>query len=225
MEFLSCEDGKLAYTESKEEIQALAILFDKDDGKILKFGEKADVEQYHKNNPPDVQEMDAIASLDNLSKEDAGVVVEFFMSRNCGNSFLSFLAADTTEQQSRIKEMKNSLGVHNEADYKYNLYCGHCSYGITPEVNKALEGLMYWTYEERMERASKNPDKKYLDNADLSIRQMMNRCEELGVPNWVGNGAIEFARDNDLKAHYMSEFFTKSAYAEKKEKKQTDIER
>ncbi len=52
-----------------------------------------------------------------------------------------------------------------------------------------------------------------------------------GIPNWVGNAALEFGRTHDLRGTYMSELFEKSKYADveksapKAEKAGKDMER
>lgn len=123
------------------------------------------------------------------------------------------------------------------------LYCGEMSYEVTPKAEKAIEGVMYWTHCEKLdsaelreaEKAFKKHEQtgeycKYtqeeinqlrheVEQEHLSIGDMMNAMEKEGVPNWVGNGAMEWARNHDLREHHMSDFFEKSAYAKKQEKK------
>ena len=94
----------------------------------------------------------------------------------------------------------------------YKLHCGHLDYEVTSEAKKAIDGLMYWTHVKELESVSGNIHA--LNDANKSIADMMKACERLGVPNWVGNGAMQFARDNDLRKHYLSEFYEKSVYSE-----------
>ena len=47
----------------------------------------------------------------------------------------------------------------------------------------------------------------------MKLIDFMKKMEEQGVPNWVGNGAMEWARNNDLRQHSTREFFEKSVYA------------
>lgn len=94
----------------------------------------------------------------------------------------------------------------------YKLHCGQLDYEVTPEAKKAIDGLMYWTHVKELE--SNGNDVHSLNSAKSNLIDMMNACERLGVPNWVGNGAMQFARDNDLRNHYLSEFYEKSIYSE-----------
>lgn len=105
----------------------------------------------------------------------------------------------------------------------YTLYCGKLSYKVSPEAQKALEGLMYWSHVEKLEALEKNPDVHALKNANDCIGLAMDECEKLKVPNWVGNGAMAWAIKNDLRENYAEDFFTKSSYAKKE--KQSEIER
>ena len=94
----------------------------------------------------------------------------------------------------------------------YKLHCGQLDYEVTPEAKKAIDGLMYWTHVKELE--SKSGNVHAFNKANQSVADMMNSCEKLGVPNWVGNGAMQFAKDNDLRNHYLSEFYEKSIYSE-----------
>lgn len=141
--------------------------------------------------------------------------------------------------------MKNENG-------NYVLHCGKLSYEVTSEVEETLKGAMYWEHclkldtielknaEKAVEAIEKGintsgftrytkEDVDELRNAvkedDLSIKDMMNEMEKQGVPNWVGNAALEFGRKNDLRVVYFSDFFEKSPYAVKEQKGKTDIER
>lgn len=94
----------------------------------------------------------------------------------------------------------------------YKLHCGRLDYEVTSEVKKAIDGLMYWTHVKELEAKSGNVHA--FNESNRNVSDMMNYCEKLGVPNWVGNGAMQFARENDLKEHYLSEFYEKSVYSE-----------
>jgi len=94
---------------------------------------------------------------------------------------------------------------------KYKLYCGKLSFDVSPEAQKALEGLMYWVHVKKLESRKKEPNVHAIKNASECIGLAMKDCEKLKVPNWVGNGAIAWACNNDLREHYSEEFFTKSA--------------
>lgn len=126
--------------------------------------------------------------------------------------------------------MKNKVG-------NYVLHCGELKYEITPEVQKTLEAVMYWEHclrldsaelqgAEKNKRESEREDRKpayteeeinelrhAVEQERLSCGDFMKKMEEQGVPNWVGNGAMEWARNNDLRQHSTREFFEKSVYA------------
>ena len=116
--------------------------------------------------------------------------------------------------------------MSNEKEH-YVLHCGKLQYEVTPEVQKTLEGVMYWTHCEKLDRqelAWKEKDERFgadviaqlrhdIKQAHLTIGDLMTKMEEQGVPNWVGNGAMEWARNNDLREHSSKEFFEKSVYA------------
>ncbi len=108
---------------------------------------------------------------------------------------------------------------------KHTLYCGKLRYDVTPASKSALEGLIYWTHVLKLERAEKEPNEYAIKEADLSIKDMMNECEALGVPNWVGNGAIQYGETHDLRSVYIHDFFTKSQYSEKAHKERMNKER
>ncbi len=121
----------------------------------------------------------------------------------------------------------------------YVLHCGELQYEVTPDVEKTLKGVMYWTSCESLDRAelheaevNKREREKigripaytdfeieYLRNAvrdeELSVRDFMSKMEKQCVPNWVGNAAMEWARNNDLRQHDFREFFEGSVYAKK----------
>lgn len=103
---LNYEKGKLTYADNGVEINFPAILFDKETGIILKYGEKSEIEQYYENALPIFQEITSPIYFDVLSKEDSYVIITYFMTRTCGNRFLSFLAANEEEQRAKIQEMK-----------------------------------------------------------------------------------------------------------------------
>lgn len=126
------------------------------------------------------------------------------------------------------------------------LYCGKFTYEVTPEVQKVLEGVMYWTHCEKLdsqelqgaekhirkcEKEGKTP--KYteeeinnlrhdVEEARTTLRDLMQKMDQLDVPNWVGNGAMHWAETHDLRNHYLSDFFDKSKYAKPVEKELTE---
>lgn len=128
--------------------------------------------------------------------------------------------------------MKNNNG-------NYMLYCGDKKYEVTPETQKTLEGIMYWSHCENLdstelraaeqqkrdsEREGHKPAYTDAEIAELqyavkgekeSVRDFMKKMDEQHIPNWVGNGAMEWARNNDLREHCFKEFFEKSVYAKK----------
>ena len=112
-------------------------------------------------------------------------------------------------REAELKDKENPLEENCRKNFE--LHCGHLSYEVTPQVQKTIEGLMYWVHCENLEESEPQPDVHSLKEAQESIKDMMDCCEKLKVPNWVGNGAIQFARENDLRSHYMSEYFAKSA--------------
>lgn len=118
----------------------------------------------------------------------------------------------------------------------YSLKNGDFQYEVTPKVQRTLESVMYWTHCERLDRAEltaaerdrrENGEKssysdeeiqklkRDLEQDELTIRDCMDKMEEEGVPNWVGNGAMYWATTHDLRSHYFQEFFTNSEYADK----------
>ena len=118
----------------------------------------------------------------------------------------------------------------------YILQCGHFRYEVTPEVQKVLEGIMYWEHCKRLDseelrvaekdRKSNGEKSSYTEQDIANLRHaveeeqascidFMNRMEKLNVPNWVGNGAMEWARTHDLRKYYFNDFFEKSQYAAK----------
>lgn len=118
----------------------------------------------------------------------------------------------------------------------YHLKCGNFSYEVTPEVQKTLEGVMYWCHCEKLDsaelreaekdKAAKGEksaysneeiiDLKYsVKQAHLSIGDFMTKMEQQKVPNWVGNAAMGWAITHDLRKHSFRDFFEKSIYASK----------
>lgn len=120
----------------------------------------------------------------------------------------------------------------------YILRNGKLQYEVTPEVQKVLEGAMYWSHCQKLDTQELHIAEKEgsgyteeeikklrfdVEGCDVTIRDIMNKMDELNVPNWVGNGALAFGRDNDLRNHYMSEFFESGKYSEKGQKKLREI--
>ena len=125
----------------------------------------------------------------------------------------------------------------------YILQCGHFRYEVTPEVQKVLEGIMYWEHCKKLDseelriaekdRNNNGEKSKYseqeiadlrhaVDEEQASCLDFMERMEKLGVPNWVGNGAMEWARTHDLRRYYFRDFFEDSNYAVKQAKEKTE---
>ena len=101
----------------------------------------------------------------------------------------------------------------------YMLYCGKHRYEVTPDIKNHLDGLMYWAFELELARAA--GDGFAEQQAQDAIGSLFQEFEKLGVPNWVVNGAKAFGEKNDLRCHYLSEFYEKSVYA-KPPKKQME---
>lgn len=139
--------------------------------------------------------------------------------------------------------MKNKNG-------NYVLHCGKLSYEVTPEVEETLKGAMYWEHCLRLTNTKLRDAERSVEAIDkgintsgftrytkedvnelrnevkqlrLELNDMMNKMDEQGVPNWVGNAVLDFGRKNDLRIVYFSEFFERSPYAVKEQK--ADIER
>lgn len=105
-------------------------------------------------------------------------------------------------------------------------------YEVTPDVQKLLEGVMFRS--NCLEKDKKERDAVELciskgmnvENAEetlnelehrikehkLTMRDLMEDMEKKNVPNWVGNGAIAFGKNNDLATTYMSQFFRSEPY-------------
>ena len=107
-------------------------------------------------------------------------------------------------------------------------------YAVTRQAEATLRGLIYWIYsvkinrqeyrlgvEDRRQRGSMS---LYTDEKLLEIKQRIERAHEavcdhmaqmatLKIPNWVGNGAIQWAKNLDLHANSIGGFFTLSRYA------------
>ena len=127
-------------------------------------------------------------------------------------------------------------------DGNYVLHCGSLQYEVKPEVRKTLEAVMYWEHCLRLDKAELQGAEKNkrecerdggkpaysdeeiaelrhaVEQERLSCGDFMTKMEEQGVPNWVGNGAMEWARNNDLRQHNFREFFENSIYARKYDK-------
>lgn len=155
-----------------------------------------------------------------------------FYDRTEAENTLEMLNDTREECYVLLAETPAGLEYNNQTvppvSQNYTLYCGKLEYEVTPEVQKVLEGAMYWSHCEKLDtaelRIAEKPDSKYtpkeiaelrrsVEQAQLTIRDRMDEMEKLGVPNWVGNGALAFGKDNDLRDHYMSEFFEKSKYS------------
>jgi hypothetical protein len=119
----------------------------------------------------------------------------------------------------------------------YRLQCGSGSplhYDVTKKAEAVIRGAMYWSHclmldtreyeaakgnraargnESRYTEADLNELKHIIDNEQDTLYDLMSQMEELHVPNWVGNGAMQWAKDHDLREHYMQGFFTTSQYA------------
>lgn len=120
------------------------------------------------------------------------------------------------------------------------LCCGEHTYEVTPEAKKAIESAIYWTHCERLDRqelqSAKLPDSSYsaeaiadlentVEQERLTLSDAMKAMEKAGVPNWVGNGAMEWARNNNLKEHHIEDFFEKSDYSKLPEQRKSNYER
>lgn len=87
------------------------------------------------------------------------------------------------------------------------MYWVHCEKLAAAELSGAEKSGSGYTPEEI---AGLRHD---LQGARDSLRDIMQKMDAENVPNWVGNGAMHWARSNDLRVHYMREFFETSIYA------------
>lgn len=104
---------------------------------------------------------------------------------------------------------------------KFIFHSGNKAFGITQQIESCLKGLMYHIYslararvdegglKERgtQNKATLDEVKWIIKEGDLSVKDSMATCSRLGIPNWVVNSTIEFAKKNDLREHYLDEFF------------------
>lgn len=93
----------------------------------------------------------------------------------------------------------------------YAMKCGHLSYTVaagTP-IYTALAGCIFWAFVQKMEGSTEKT------RADIS--EFAEKALAMGAPGWIVNGAIAFGTNNDLRRVYISDFFTRSKYAAKKE--------
>ncbi len=148
-----------------------------------------------------------------------------------GDEFDTFFSPMALNSVFTAEDKESFLKMHREDDTNYTLYNGTMKYGVTEKVQKVLEGIMYFEHCKRIDSAelarAEGVDRaKYTDaerqelqhavnEEEASILDKMEQMEKLGVPNWVGNGAMQFGRENDLRVHYMSEFFERGKYSEK----------
>lgn len=115
-----------------------------------------------------------------------------------------------------------------ETQVKYTLYCGKLKYDVTNKVFEVLRGVMHWAdVEETTLKELNNAIRTGKDQATIaeleyevsesrkSLRDYMDKMNELNVPNWVGNGCIEFGKTKREKELYFSDFFTKGKYSKK----------
>lgn len=186
--------------------------------------------------PPTLEVYSITAENGQYLQEDNTLGAEetrsIFYDRTEAENTLEMLNDTREECYVLLAETPAGLEYNNQtvppASQNYTLYCGKLEYEVTPEVQKVLEGAMYWSHCEKLDsaelRIAEKPDSKYtpdeiaelrrsVEQAQFAVRDRMNEMEKLGVPNWVGNGALAFGKDNDLRVHYMSEFFEKSKYS------------
>lgn len=111
---------------------------------------------------------------------------------------------------------------------KYTLYCGKFKYDVTNEVFEVLRGVMHWadveetTLKQLNDAVRTGKDQEIITNlkyelseSQKSLRDYMDKMDELNVPNWVGNGCIEFGKTKREKELYFSDFFTKGKYSKR----------
>lgn len=114
------ETDCLTYADNGEEIKNLAILYDNKNGIIQKYGDVEDVERYHESCPTLIKNWHSIATFDNLSKGDAAIACEYFMTHTSGKQFLDFLNAGAKEQNTLIQHMAELMEI-NRDDYSMTL--------------------------------------------------------------------------------------------------------
>lgn len=104
------------------------------------------------------------------------------------------------------------------------IYWSHCERLDNIEVDRLQEQVTELAYKHQTDMIPNNEAsyiKQRLQQArdtvkedELSLRDCMTKMQdEFKIPNWIGNAAIQWAKENDLRIHYMSDFFTKSKYA------------
>ena len=93
----------------------------------------------------------------------------------------------------------------------YVLKNGNLRHEVTPEQKKVLDGMMYHQHCERLGRIQNDAD--CVRESGEAIKDMCDRADKLGVPFWVQNAALNYAHQNDLRNHYLSDFYENSAYA------------
>ena len=106
---------------------------------------------------------------------------------------------------------------------KHKFRNGHLEYDIYGRVERILISLVYWSAEEylcrqEMEIANRRnsgyTDAEKLEvfhahqKANNSVHGLMDDMEFYGVPNWVGNAALFWHRNHDLKFESINDFWS-----------------
>lgn len=107
-------------------------------------------------------------------------------------------------------------------------------FAVDNAAKRALEAVIYHTHCEKLDSAelesaeadieAKGEKSKYTwkDIKELresvaedyrTIGDWMKTMESLNIPNWLGNAALDWGREHDLRDESLKDFFTKSIYA------------
>lgn len=107
-------------------------------------------------------------------------------------------------------------------------------FAVDNAPKRVLEAVIFHTHLEKLESAklrgveadieAKGEKSKYTEENIKKLRDsiaeesrtigdLMKEMESLNIPNWLGNAALAWGREHDLRDEYLKEFFTKSIYA------------
>ena len=106
---------------------------------------------------------------------------------------------------------------------KHQLRNGHLKYDVYGRVERILISVIYWSAEEYLcreeQRIANRKDSRYTDaeklkvwhcvqQAEQSVKGLMEDMEYYGVPNWVGNAALHWHYNHDLKRESIDDFWS-----------------
>ena len=156
-------------------------------------------------------------------KDDVSTAVRAEVARQ--GYALDYLANDEYEAVRSIAIEQLAKG---DKLFECTLVNGDKSFGLFESQKKALESAMYFTHCLKLDSAelavAQHSDSRYsiddirslqhsVEEDKLSLKNAMLGMEKEHIPNWVGNGAMEWAKIHDLRAHNISDFFIRSKYA------------